>query len=127
MMILGAGLGLFTPANNRATMATTPRDKLGVMGGLLNMMRSLGLIFGVDISGMLFIVVANSHSAGAKLPHNAGEALAFLSKPAFMDGFHGVMVSLAAVALLAAVLSWFRRDKETKTPTPVSSNTVELM
>jgi EmrB/QacA subfamily drug resistance transporter len=110
LAILGAGLGLFTPANNRATMAAAPRDKLGLMGGLLNMMRSLGLIFGIDISGMLFIVVANGGSEGAA-PHGAGAALVFLAKPAFMAGFQVVMVSLVGLALLAALFSWFRRPE----------------
>lgn len=127
MVLLGAGLGLFTPANNRATMASTPRDKLGVMGGLLNMMRSLGLIFGIDISGMLFITLAASHTGGVAVPHNAAKALAFLSQPAFMEGFHGVMISLVAVALLSAVFSYFRRHEGPSMPAPVRSEPIELM
>jgi len=127
MVILGAGLGLFTPANNRATMAATPRDKLGVMGGLLNMMRSLGLIFGIDISGMLFITVAQLEAGTMTTHHNASRALAFLSKPAFMDGLHGVMISLVAVASLAAVFSWFRRPEEASKPAPAHHEPIELM
>lgn len=127
MIILGAGLGLFTPANNRATMAATPRDKLGVMGGLLNMMRSLGLIFGIDISGMLFLTVADSVAGIADTQHNAGKALAFLSKPAFMAGFHGVMISLVGVALLAAVFSYFRRDEGPVSSLPITHEPLELM
>ena len=127
MVILGAGLGLFTPANNRATMAATPRDKLGVMGGLLNMMRSLGLIFGIDISGMLFITIAQLEAGTMTTHHNASRALAFLSKPAFMDGLHGVMISLVAVASLAAVFSWFRRPEEASKPAPAHHEPIELM
>lgn len=118
MVILGAGLGVFTPANNRSTMAATPRDKLGVMGGLLNMMRSVGLIFGIDISGMLFIMLANGDSTGAATPHRASAALAFLNKSAFMTGFHGVMVSLVIVSLLSAILCYFRRHDGPITPVP---------
>ena len=127
MAILGAGLGIFTPANNRATMAATPRDKLGVMGGLLNMMRSLGLIFGIDISGMLFIMLAQYQGGSVSSVHNASRALAFLSKPAFLAGLHGVMISLAAVALLAAVFCWFRRPEEASRPAPVHHEPIELM
>ena len=85
MVLLGAGLGLFTPANNRSTMASTPSDKLGIMGGLLNMMRSLGLIFGIDISGMLFISVANAASGGVAAKRATSSAVAFLSSA----GLHG--------------------------------------
>ena len=127
MVILGAGLGIFTPANNRATMAATPRDKLGVMGGLLNMMRSLGLIFGIDISGMLFISITQLEAGSVTTHHNASRALAFLSKPAFMDGLHGVMISLAAVALLAAIFSWFRRPEQIDKPAPGHHEPIELM
>lgn len=109
MILLGAGLGLFTPANNRATMAGTPSDKLGIMGGLLNMMRSLGLIFGIDISGMLFISVANAASGGVAAKRATSSAVAFLSAPAFMDGFHVVMITLVGVALVSTIFSCFRR------------------
>ncbi len=116
MLILGAGLGMFTPANNRATMAATPRDKLGMTGGFLNMMRSLGVILGIDISGMLFLAVSAAHSAAHRGGVGEdGEALALSSKPAFMDGLHVVMMTLVGVALLCAVFSYFRkndRDKE---------------
>ncbi len=112
MCVLGAGLGLFTPANNRATMAATPRDKLGMTGGFLNMMRSLGVILGVDISGMLFLDFGSAHFTLAdrgSLRLNR-EALVFSSKAAFMEGFHAVMVTLAGVALLCALLSYFRKN-----------------
>ncbi|HUB14873.1 MAG TPA: MFS transporter [Acetobacteraceae bacterium] len=127
MAILGAGLGIFTPANNRATMAATPRDKLGVMGGLLNMMRSLGLIFGIDISGMLFIMLAQAEAGAVSTHHNASRALAILSKPAFLDGLHGVMLSLVLVGLLSALFSWFRREEDTNRPAPVHHEPIELM
>ena len=127
MAILGAGLGLFTPANNRATMAATPRDKLGVMGGLLNMMRSLGLIFGIDISGMLFILIAQIEAGSVTKHQTASRAMAFLSKPAFLDGLHGVMMSLVVVALLAAIFSWFRREEDANRPAPVHNEPIELM
>jgi EmrB/QacA subfamily drug resistance transporter len=126
MIILGSGLGIFTPANNRATMAATPRDKLGVMGGLLNMMRSLGLIFGIDISGMLFLVLADTVSGGS-VGHNASSAMAFLTKPAFMMGFHGVLLSLTGVALLSTVLSYFRRHDSRGAPPLVPIEPIELM
>ncbi|MDR3553521.1 MAG: MFS transporter [Syntrophobacteraceae bacterium] len=54
LIVLGIGMGMFTPPNNSAIMGAAPREKLGLAGGILNMMRSLGLIFGVDISGLVF-------------------------------------------------------------------------
>ena len=111
MLVLGAGLGVFTPANNRATMAATPRGQLGMTGGFLNMMRSLGVIFGVDVSGMLFVAVGGAHAAASRGGANeSSDALAFSSGPAFVEGFHVVMATLVGVALLCALLSYFRKS-----------------
>jgi EmrB/QacA subfamily drug resistance transporter len=128
LVALGAGLGLFTPANNRATMASTPGDKLGVMGGLLNMMRALGLIFGVDISGMLFISVANAASGGVAASRATSSAVAFLSAPAFIDGFEVVMITLVGIALVATIVCNFRRDDSHQPARAVTSHQpIELM
>lgn len=108
MVILGAGLGIFTPANNRMIMAATPRDKFGVTGGLLNMMRALGVILGIDISGMIFVAASNGYAA-VRNPLR-GETLAFTSRLAFMQGFHLVMLTLTGFALLSAVFCYFRKN-----------------
>lgn len=110
MVILGSGLGFFTPANNRATMAATPREQLGLTGGLLNMMRSLGVILGVDVSGMVFVASGSAHASIHGSVHRGSEALAFSSKLTFMEGFHTVMATLVGVALLCALFSFFRKD-----------------
>ncbi len=127
MVILGAGLGLFTPANNRATMGAAPRDKLGVMGGLLNMMRSLGLIFGIDISGMLFMSVAEMVSPGTATDHGTSSAIAFLPAPAFMDGFHLVMLTLVGIVLASTVLSFLRGNEGRRTRRVHVHEPIELM
>jgi EmrB/QacA subfamily drug resistance transporter len=120
MVILGAGLGVFTPANTRATMTATPRDKLGMTGGFLNMMRSLGVILGIDISGMVFLAVGgdqpSNRAAAALRGERGGDALAFTRKQPFMLGFHMVMLTLVGVALLCALLSFLRRNDRGAAP-----------
>ena len=110
MIVLGAGLGVFTPVNNRATMAAPPRDKLGMTGRFLNMMRSLGIILGVDISGMLFMAVASAHAGSRETLHKSGDAIAFSSKPAFMEGLQVVMASLVGISLACAIFPAFRKE-----------------
>ena len=44
--VLGAGLGLFTPPNNAAIMASAPRSQAGVASGILNMTRGIGTAMG---------------------------------------------------------------------------------
>lgn len=54
MIVLGLGMGLFTPPNNSEIMLSVSPENRGVAGGILNMMRSLGLAFGVDVVGLVF-------------------------------------------------------------------------
>ena len=54
LVLIGAGLGIFTPPNNSSVMGSAPAENLGVAGGILNMSRSLGMSLGVAIAGTLF-------------------------------------------------------------------------
>ncbi|MHB1951252.1 MAG: MFS transporter, partial [Acidiferrobacteraceae bacterium] len=111
LIVLGVGMGLFTPPNNSAIMGSAPKERLGVAGGILNMMRALGLIFGVDISGVIFTSLEHGYltahgyavQAFKDLPVNVREA-------AFLHGFGPVMVTLLAINLVATVLSAAKED-----------------
>ena len=108
LVLLGVGMGLFTPPNNSAIMGAAPSDKLGVAGGVLNMMRSLGLIFGVDISGVIFTALEHDYLHERGYPdvnvfsHNTIPLL--LKDDAFMRGFTVVIGILLALNLLSAFL-----------------------
>lgn len=49
-----AGYALFQAANNTAVMADVPADKRGVISGLLNLSRNLGLVTGASVMGAVF-------------------------------------------------------------------------
>jgi MFS family permease len=49
LLLTGAGLGVFIPANNSAIMAAIPPGMSGTGGGLVNMARGLGTALGVAI------------------------------------------------------------------------------
>ncbi len=110
LILLGVGMGLFTPPNNSAIMGAAPRDKLGLAGGVLNMMRSLGLIFGVDISGVIFTSLEHRYLAENGYPNvhhvfsNSAIPVA-LKDDAFMRGLIIVLVVLMAMNVAAAILS----------------------
>lgn len=115
LIVLGIGMGLFTPPNNSAIMGSAPKERLGVAGGILNMMRALGLIFGVDISGVIFTSLEHSYLA----QHGYAEA-AFATLPpavreaAFLHGFTPVMVTLLGITVVAAILSAAKKDVRAK-------------
>jgi MFS family permease len=79
--VLGAGLGLYTPANNAEIMAAVPARDAAAAGGMVNMTRGIGTALGVAV------VTLGLH-AGAHLRwSDAGLTLS--------------MAALAAVALIA--------------------------
>ncbi len=51
---LGVGFGLFQSPNNSAIMGAAPRDKLGVVSGLLSLARTLGQSTGLPLMGVVF-------------------------------------------------------------------------
>jgi MFS family permease len=53
-----AGYGLFQTANNTAVMAEVRPDQRGVVSGLLNLARNLGLITGASVMGAVFALGA---------------------------------------------------------------------
>ena len=110
LVLLGIGMGLFTPPNNSAIMGSAPPDKLGVAGGVLNMMRSLGLIFGVDVSGAIFTSLEHRYLADNGFPNVrhvfANPAIpTFLKERAFLHGFLAVLLVLLGINLLSAIFS----------------------
>jgi EmrB/QacA subfamily drug resistance transporter len=59
LALVGAGLGLFTPSNNAAIMASAPRKESGVASGVLNMTRGMGTALGLALTGMVYGLVAS--------------------------------------------------------------------
>jgi EmrB/QacA subfamily drug resistance transporter len=89
---LGAGLGVFTPANNAAIMGAVPRQQAGVASGVLNMTRGMGTAMGQAFAALILSLAA------AGLVHPA----------ALVSGFGACALFLAVVALAAAGLAALR-------------------
>ncbi len=98
LLIIGMGMGVFTPPNNSSVMGSSPRNRLGVTSGLLNMSRSLGQSFGIAFAFALYqgVVLAEGYSP--------------LSAPAriLLPGFHIAFAGVTALGLMAALISMFR-------------------
>jgi EmrB/QacA subfamily drug resistance transporter len=54
IVVLTAGYGLFQTANNTAVMTEIRPDQRGVISGMLNLSRNLGLITGASVMGAVF-------------------------------------------------------------------------
>jgi EmrB/QacA subfamily drug resistance transporter len=89
---LGAGLGIFTPANSAAIMGAAPRRQAGVASGVLNMTRGMGTAMGQAFAALILSLAA------AGLVHPS----------ALVSGFGACALFLAVVALAAAGLAALR-------------------
>jgi MFS family permease len=110
-------MGMFTPPNNSAIMGAAPREKLGVAGGILNMTRSLGSIFGVGISGLVFTSLEHSYITGkgyADVTHvfSGNSIPADVRDSAFMHGFEIAVAILLGITIVSAVLSITKKEGE---------------
>jgi len=85
--VLTPGYQLFQAANNTAVMVDVPPDRRGVVSGLLNLSRNLGLITGASVMGAVFAFASAASDITAASP----EAVA-----------GGMRISFAVAAVLAA-------------------------
>jgi len=67
----GCGFGFFGAPNNRAMVASAPRERSGGAGGISTMSRLLGQSIGVSVVAVIFTLVAH----GGATPHAARLAL----------------------------------------------------
>ncbi|MDA8204595.1 MAG: DHA2 family efflux MFS transporter permease subunit [Thermaerobacter sp.] len=102
LLLVGAGLGMFTPPNNSSVMGSLPSVRLGVGGGILNMSRSLGMAFGTAVSSTLMAGFLAAY--GGHLAHGP--------KAAWIPTMRYSLLILAGVALAAAVLSFLKTQQD---------------
>ena len=60
LVVLTAGYALFQAANNTAVMTGVSRDQKGVVSGMLNLSRNLGLVTGASVMGAVFAFASGS-------------------------------------------------------------------
>jgi EmrB/QacA subfamily drug resistance transporter len=59
-VVITAGYALFQTANNTAVMTDIPQDQRGVISGMLNLSRNLGLVTGASVMGALFTLASGT-------------------------------------------------------------------
>ncbi|MET9606957.1 MFS transporter [Streptomyces sp. NPDC006512] len=60
LVVVTAGYAVFQTANNTAVMADVPPDRRGVVSGVLNLSRNLGLVTGASVMGAVFALATAS-------------------------------------------------------------------
>ncbi len=103
MAIMGMGAALFQPPNTSSIMQAVPTRRLGVASGLVAAARNLGMVIGVSLAGALFTLGLNPSSSGTNLVDFQWDML-----PAFLAGWKTAFFAGVGVAVLGAVLTFFR-------------------
>jgi EmrB/QacA subfamily drug resistance transporter len=128
LILLGVGIGIFNSPNTAAVFSSVPRDRYGVAGGFLSMVRNTGQVVGVAIAGALLIaaiapVVGNAGLDGLRTGAEGGGANGPLLG-AFMEGFRHAFIFSAVLAAFGAVISLLRgQPPAADSPAPVAAET----
>jgi len=88
------GYALFQTANNTAVMADIPADRRGVVAGMLNLSRNLGLITGASVMGAVFALASGASDITTAGPEAAASGMRIT---------YGVAGSLIVAAIALAI------------------------
>jgi EmrB/QacA subfamily drug resistance transporter len=91
LVVVTAGYALFQAANNTAVMTTIGPDQRGVVSGMLNLSRNLGLITGASVMGAVFALGSATTDVATAQP----EAIASGMRVTFTVATALIIVALA--------------------------------
>jgi EmrB/QacA subfamily drug resistance transporter len=94
LVVITAGYALFQTANNTEVMADVAREQRGVISGMLNLSRNLGLITGASAMGAVFALASGTANITTAPP----EVVAIGMRTTF-----ALAAALIGVALLVAI------------------------
>ena len=93
IVVITSGYALFQTANNTAVMTAIPPKHRGVISGMLNLSRNLGLITGASVMGALFAFAAGATQITLAAPADVAAGMRFTFSVA--TGLSLVSVALA--------------------------------
>ena len=96
MMVVTLGYALFQTANNTGVMAQVTQDNRGVIAGLLNLSRNLGLVTGASVLGAVFAMASTAAT------HNLAHPQAVASGMRITFAVALVLVGMAVVIALVS-------------------------
>ena len=102
MIALTVGYALFMTANNTAVMTYVTADQRGVISGLLNLSRNLGLITGAAVMGAVFATASASTNVMTT------------QAPAVVTGMQTTFAIAAMLMIVALVIAYFSLQSQRK-------------
>jgi hypothetical protein len=101
LFIVGVGEGVFIAPNNNAIMGSASISESGQASSLMNLTRNVGTSIGIAMSASLL-------SRQLRLLTGGSSSTFAVSEVDLTSAIRTVLIVLAALSLLAAVLSWVR-------------------
>jgi hypothetical protein len=100
LVVITVGYALFQTANNTAVMTDIRPDQRGVISGMLNLSRNLGLITGASAMGAVFSLASGTVDITAAPPETVamGMRITFAVAAILIVGALGVAVASRALA-----------------------------
>jgi EmrB/QacA subfamily drug resistance transporter len=112
LAVITAGYALFQAANNTTVMTGVPSDQRGVVSGLLNLSRNLGLVTGASVMGAVFTL-------------GSGVTDVMTARPEAVAAGMRITFAVAAVLIVVATaIGWIgrRRSRRSCPPDGVSED-----
>lgn len=103
LILVGLGLGTFSVANMNYVMGAISRERQGVAGGIVAMMRTLGVVTGVSTASAIFNARRATHIAMLSRSHLMSDAAVTLAS--FIAAFRDAFTVSTAVCVVALALS----------------------
>jgi len=103
LFLMGLGAGLFQSPNNSSVMSSVPPNKLGVAGGISALVRNVGMVIGIAFSVSMLQNRETTLLVGVNNPSALQQATAFVG------AYHSVMLTSMSIALIAALISLYRK------------------
>jgi len=108
LAVIGTGMALFQTPNTAAVLRATPRARAGIGSAFVGEARNVGMTIGIALTA----AVVGAALGGVALPATEGLLPPRLAE-GFVTGMSNALRLGAAVALLAAALSWFGHESDT--------------
>jgi EmrB/QacA subfamily drug resistance transporter len=101
LVVITVGYALFQTANNTAVMTDISPDQRGVISGLLNLSRNLGLVTGASVMGAVFALASETTDITAASPEAvaAGTRITFAVAALLIAGALAIAVGGRALAV----------------------------
>lgn len=104
LVLVSLGSAIFVSPNSSSVMGSVPREDLGVAGGVVALVRNLGMVLGVAMAGAIITTVQRSHFVTGELS-SAPDVVRSLT---FLAGLKAAFFASAVMLFAAALVSAMR-------------------